>query len=112
GHGAYPDGFTFDAEGNIWVTLIIRNGLGVISRGGDYHVVYEEPKTAAIDNLVNAIGARVAGVATMRACGGDHLPFPTRIAFGGRDGRSAYVGSLATPHIFTFQSPVAGERRS
>ena len=112
GHGAYPDGFTFDAEGNIWVTLIIRNGLAVISREGDYHVVYEEPKAAAIDNLVDAIAAGVADVATMRACIGERLPFPTSIAFGGKDRRTAYVGSLATPHVFTFRSPVAGETRS
>ncbi len=111
GHGAYPDGFTFDADGNIWLTLIIRNGLAVISREGDYHVVYEEPKTAAIDKLVEAITGRVADVNTMRACIGERLPFPTSIAFGGEDGRTAYVGSLATPHIFTFRSPVAGERR-
>jgi gluconolactonase len=112
GHGAYPDGFAFDAEGNIWLTLIIRNGLAVITKEGNYHVVYEEPKTAAIDNLVNAISARAADVNTMRACIGERLPFPTSIAFGGNDGRTAYVGSLATPHIFTFRSPVAGERRS
>jgi gluconolactonase len=112
GHGAYPDGFAFDAEGNIWLTLIIRNGLAVISKDGDYHVVYEEPNATAIDKLVDAIEARAADVSTMRACVGERLPFPTSIAFGGQDGRTAYVGSLATPHIFTFRSPVAGARRS
>ena len=112
GHGAYPDGFAFDAEDNIWLTLIIRNGLAVITRDGDYHIVYEEPKTAAIDTLVEAIRTRAADVDKMRACIGERLPFPTSIAFGGKDGRTAYVGSLATPHIFTFQSPVAGVARS
>ena len=112
GHGAYPDGFAFDAEGNIWLTLIIRNGLAVITRDGDCHVMYEEPKNAAIDKLVEAIKARDADVDTMRACIGERLPFPTSIAFGGKDNRTAYVGSLATPHIFTFRSPVAGARRS
>lgn len=108
GHGAYPDGFAFDAEGNIWLTLIIRNGLGVICRDGDYHVVFESPKPAAIDRLVAAIRARTADVAVMRPCMGETLPFPTSIAFGGDDGRTAYVGSLAAPHIFTFRSPVSG----
>src|SRR5918995_129687 len=84
GHGAYPDGFAFDAEGNIWLTLIIRNGLAVITREGDYHVVYEEPKTAAIDKLVDSIKARAADVDTMRSCIGERLPFPTSIAFGGK----------------------------
>jgi gluconolactonase len=112
GHGAYPDGFTFDAEGNIWLTLIIRNGLAVITPDGDYHVVYEEPRTAAIDKLVDAIAARAADLTTMRACIGERLPFPTSIAFGGSDGRTAFVGSLATPHIFTFRAPVGGGMRS
>ena len=112
GHGAYPDGFNFDAEGNIWVTLIIRNGLGVIGKDGHYHVVYEEPKLTAIDQLAAAIKTRTADLPSMRACIGERLPFPTSIAFGGKDGRTAYVGSLATPHIFTFTSPVAGHSRS
>jgi gluconolactonase len=111
GHGAYPDGFTFDAEGNIWLTLIIRNGLAVITKDGDYHIIYEEPQAAAIDKLVEAIEARVADVTIMRACIGERLPFPTSIAFGGKDARTAYVGSLATPHIFTFRSPIAGGKR-
>jgi gluconolactonase len=110
GHGAYPDGFTFDEEGNLWLTLIIRNGIAVISRSGEYHVVYEEPQNAAIDQLVAAIKAKTADVTVMRACIGERLPFPTSIAFGGKDRRTAYVGSLATPHIFTFRSPVAGAR--
>jgi hypothetical protein len=84
----------------------------VITHEGDYHVVYEEPKTAAIDMLVASIKARAADVDTMRACIGERLPFPTSIAFGGKDGRTAYVGSLATPHIFTFRAPVAGAARS
>src|SRR5438552_9517367 len=28
GTGAAVDGFTFDANGNLWVTLVLRNGLG------------------------------------------------------------------------------------
>jgi gluconolactonase len=108
GHGAYPDGFAFDAEGNIWLTLIIRNGIGVIAANGDYHVVYEEPNVEEVDALVSSIAAGAADLAAMSACMGSKLPFPTSLAFGGDDGRTVFVGSLAAPHLFTFQSPVAG----
>ena len=44
GTGAAIDGFSFDAEGNLWVTLVLRNGLGIITPDGDYHVVIEDPR--------------------------------------------------------------------
>jgi gluconolactonase len=44
GTGAAIDGFTFDVEGNLWVTLVLRNGLGIITTDGDYHVVFEDPR--------------------------------------------------------------------
>jgi gluconolactonase len=28
GRGGFVDGFSFDAEGNLWVTTVVRNGLG------------------------------------------------------------------------------------
>lgn len=111
GHGAYPDGFAFDAEGNIWLTLIIRNGIGVIDRSGAFHTVYEEPQTDAVERLVTSIGAKAADLDAMRACMGKHLPFPTSLAFGGPDGKTVFVGSLASPHLFTFRAPVAGAPR-
>jgi gluconolactonase len=36
------------------------------------------------------------------------LILPTSLAFGGVDGRDAYVGSLAFDHLVTFRSPVPG----
>lgn len=111
GHGAFPDGFAFDVEGNIWLTLIIRNGIGVIAANGDYHVVYEDPATAEVDTLVASIAAGEADLAAMGACMKGALPFPTSLAFGGDDGRTVFVGSLAAPHLFTFRSPVAGAPR-
>lgn len=111
GYGAYPDGFAFDTEGNIWLTLVIRNGIGVIDRSGTFHVVFEEPQTAAIERLVESIAVGAADLKTMRSCIGRDLPFPTSLAFGGTDGRTVYIGSLAGPHLLTFRAPVAGAPR-
>src|SRR5579872_1928272 len=44
GIGGFVDGFTFDADGNIWVTTVLRNGVGIIMPDGDYHVVFEDAR--------------------------------------------------------------------
>jgi gluconolactonase len=108
GHGAYPDGFSFDALGNVWVTIVSRNGLSVISEDGDLHTLYEEPKLDAVDAMVDAMEAKTATVEHFIACAGETLALPTSLAFGGVDRCTVYVGTLALPHLLSFRSPVAG----
>ena len=108
GHGALPDGFNFDQDGNVWVTIISRNGIVVVSEDGDMHTIYEEPKLEAVDAMVAALRQETATPEHLIACAGEKLNLPTSLAFGGADGRTVYVGSLGLPHIVTFNSPVAG----
>ena len=111
GYGAFPDGFAFDAEGNIWVTLITRNAIAVIDREGVLHTVFEEANEPALKRLVDAIAAGNGTRELMAACFGPTLKLPTSLAFGGRDGRTVYVGSLAGNTLATFEAPVAGAPR-
>lgn len=108
GYGAFPDGFAFDADGNIWLTLITRNAIAIIDRTGALHTVFEEVNQAALTKLVDAVGASRATRDLMAACFGPTLKLPTSLAFGGPDGRTAYVGSLAGSTLATFRAPVAG----
>ena len=108
GHGALPDGFIFDAEGNIWVTVVSRNGIVVVSSDGESHTIYEEPNLAAVDTMVTALQQKTATTEHLVACAGGKLNLPTSLSFGGTDGRTVYVGSLGLPHLVTFKSPVAG----
>ena len=108
GHGALPDGFNFDQDGNVWVTIITRNGIMVISEDGETRTIYEEPKPGAVDALVIALQQKTATTEHLIACAGEKLNLPTSLAFGGPDRRTVYVGSLGLPHLVTFQSPVAG----
>ena len=113
GHGAIPDGFAFDADGNVWVTLITRNAIVVIDAGGALHTVYEEVKPKAVDVVAKSMRERsfgLLGLLRIAACRGRTLGLPTSLAFGGDDSRTVYVGSLALPHLLTFRSPVAGLR--
>ena len=82
--GARTDGIAFDAEGNLWVTEVGKNGLYVISPDGRCHKVFEDPKGAVID-------------------------FPASVAFAGPDLRTAYIGSIRMKRLAQFRAPVAGE---
>ena len=81
--GAIIDGIALDEQGNVWATEVKFNSILVITPQGRVHTVFQDPK-------------------------GEHLVFPTSIAFGGPDRRTAYIGSLRQKHLATFRSPVAG----
>jgi gluconolactonase len=108
GYGALPDGFIFDAEGNVWVTIVSRNGIVVVSADGTTHTIYEEPNLEAVDAMVIAMQENTATTEHLIACAGKKLNLPTSLSFGGADGHTLYVGSLGLPHLITFNSPVAG----
>ena len=82
--GAIVDGIAFDADGNLWVTEVSRNGLYVITPEGQCHCVFQDPS-------------------------GETLQFPASITFGGADLRTAYIGSIRMNRLGVFRSPVAGE---
>jgi sugar lactone lactonase YvrE len=107
GRGALPDGFTFDAAGNVWITLINQNGLCVIDRHGDVHFVYRDMDEQAVEILAAGVEHRNGTVDHLVACASQSGPLrlPTSLAFGGADGRTAYVGTLLSPHLPTFRLP-------
>jgi gluconolactonase len=108
GLGAYVDGFTIDAEGNLWVTTVVRNGVGVIDTSGDWHVVFEDPREDVLATFEGKLAEGTAAPEDMAAAVGPTLQFPTSVCFAGDDLRTAYVGSLAMPRLPTFRSPVPG----
>lgn len=108
GTGAAVDGFTFDADGNLWVTLVLRNGLGIITTDGDYHVVIEDAREDVLKGFEEKIANGTAQPSDMLMAAGPNLQFITSLAFGGPDLRTAYLGSLAMSSLPTFQAPVAG----
>ncbi|HZR41846.1 MAG TPA: SMP-30/gluconolactonase/LRE family protein [Ktedonobacteraceae bacterium] len=108
GAGAVTDGFTFDADGNIWVTTPLRNGVGIITTDGDYHVVFEEANEPLLKTFDERVASGTTQPSDMLATAGKTLQFTTSVTFGGPDLRTVYVGSLAMPHLPTFRSPVPG----
>jgi len=108
GRGAYVDGFAFDAEGNIWVTLLVRNEVVVITPDGDVYTILSDVNEAAIDNAEAKMEDGTLTPMDMFACAGAHLQLPASITFGGPDLRTVYLGSLGMNRLPTFRSPVPG----
>jgi len=108
GLGAAVDGFAFDAEGNIWVTIVLRNGFGIITSDGDYHVVIEDPREDVLSSFEEKIASGTAQPSDMAMSAGPNLQFITSVTFGGPDLSTVYLGSLAMSRLPTFRSPIPG----
>jgi len=109
GVGAAVDGFTFDAHGNIWVTTVLRNGVGIITPDGDYHVIFEDANEALLATFEQKIAAGQAEPADMAATAGKTLQLVTSVTFGGPDLQTVYIGSLVMSRLPTFRSPIPGQ---
>lgn len=77
------DGCAFDAEGNLWVTLVLANKIVAIHPDGTVTTVIEDPD-------------------------GSFLNGPTSIAWGGDDMRDVYIGSITAPYVLKGRSSVPG----
>src|SRR6266849_811396 len=108
GLAAVVDGFAFDAEGNVWVTTVLRNGVGIITTDGDYHVVFEEANEPLLATFYEKTAAGTGQLADMAATVGKTLQLVTSVTFAGPDLRTVYVGSLGMNRLPTFRSPVPG----
>ncbi len=85
GRLGFPDGIAFDEAGNLWVTFPVANALGFIDPQGRLRIVVEDPDGAVIRR-------------------------PANICFGGKDRRTAFIGSLAGNNIPCFDVPYPGMR--
>jgi sugar lactone lactonase YvrE len=77
------DGCGFDADGNLWVTLLGANRIVAITPALDVVTVVEDPEGAVLQS-------------------------PTSVAWGGDDRRDLYIGSLFGTHVVKTRSTVAG----
>lgn len=85
GLNGFPDGIAFDSAGNLWTTFPVWNAIGLITAEGNFLKVLEDPQ-------------------------GRMLRRPSNICFGGKDLKTAYIGSLGGSSICHFKVPYAGMR--
>ena len=106
--GGIPDGFAFDAFGNLWVTLILSERLIAITPEGDVLTLLDDGDAAAVANFERHFAVGTVTPELMATCKGTLAPWMASLTFGGPDLRIVYLGSLMGTTIPSFRSPVPG----
>lgn len=77
------DGCGFDADGNLWVTLVLANKVVAITPDGEVVTVLSDPEGKLMRN-------------------------PTNVSWGGADLSDLYIGSVSTDYVLKLKSPIPG----
>lgn len=104
----FPDGFAFDACGNLWITLIMSDKLIALTPEGDVLSLLDDGNPAATAELNRHYASKTVTPAIMQAAKGTLAPWMASLTFGGPDLRTVFLGSLMGTTIPYFRSPVAG----
>ena len=108
GHGTFPDGLTFDAESQVWITSVVSNRIIRVAPDGAQQLMLEDADAAHVDECEQAYLSGTMGRPHLDKTPGRVLRNVSSLAFGGPDLRTAYVGCLLGDAIAVFDSPVAG----
>lgn len=79
----FPDGIAFDDAGNLWIAFPTLNLVGYLTPKGEFEPYLEDPHRRVLQR-------------------------PANICFGGKERRTAYIGSLDGTTIPYFQVPHPG----
>lgn len=106
--GTYPDGFAYDANGEVWVASVVSNRLVHVAADGRQTVFLEDQDP----DLLREVDERHRNGRFDRADidrgATRELANMSSVAFGGPDLETLYLGSLAGNSIVTCRAPVAG----
>jgi gluconolactonase len=108
GKGAWPDGIAFDSYGNLWGTMVYSDKLFVLTPEGDLRVLLDEGDPQKVAALEQAVQWNQVTEEVLFATGQGIAPWMASVTFGGKDLRTAYIGSLKGKRIPYFRAPVAG----
>jgi sugar lactone lactonase YvrE len=106
--GGVPDGFAFDAHGNLWVTLVMYDRLIAITPEGRVLTLLDDGDATRNAELDRHFFAGTLTPEMMLANKGTLAPMMASVTFGGEDLRTVYLGSLQGTRIPYFRAPVAG----
>jgi len=108
GHGNFPDGLCFDAEGGLWMTSVVSNRIVYTAPDRRQHVVVEEVEPAQLEEVEAAYQAGIMGRQHLDSIRTRVMKSLSSMAFGGPDLRTGYLGNLLDDRIYSFRTPVAG----
>jgi sugar lactone lactonase YvrE len=106
--GGIPDGFAFDAHGNLWVTLVRYDRLIAITPEGEVLMLLDDGGPANAAEIDRQFCAGTFAPNTMPHAGGALAPWMASVTFGGPDLQTVFLGSLKGTTIPYFRSPVPG----
>lgn len=106
----FPDGFAFDAFGNLWVTLIFTDVLIAITPDGEVLTLLDDSNAETKKKLFDAFKANEINGDILGSIHGTVAPWMASLTFGGADLSTVYLGSLRGTTIPYFKSPVAGQK--
>ena len=106
--GGIPDGFAFDALGNLWITLVMYDRLIALTPDGEILTLLDDGPPGQAAELDRDFHARKLTPERMLAAGGTLARWMASVTFGGPDLRTVYLGSLMGTTIPYFRSPVPG----
>lgn len=106
--GGIPDGFAFDAAGNLWITLILSERLVALTPDGELLTLLDDGRPDALAAFDAHWAAGTVTPEAMHACKGTLAPWMASLTFGGPDLRTVYLGSLLGTTLPCFRSPVPG----
>jgi sugar lactone lactonase YvrE len=107
GHGCFPDGFAFDASGAIWLTSLISNRLLRVDEGA-VETILEDVNCEHVEGVERAFVSCQMRREHLGPIPGTTLQQLTSVAFGGREGRTVYLGSLHASCLYRFTANVRG----
>ncbi|MFC3531227.1 SMP-30/gluconolactonase/LRE family protein [Vogesella facilis] len=107
--GGFPDGFAFDAYGNLWITLILTERLIALTPEGEVLTLLDDGNPEALAIYEQHYQAGTTTPELMGACKGTLAPMMASLTFGGPDLQTVYLGSLAGDRLPFFRAPVAGQ---
>ena len=108
GQGAYPDGITFDAYGNLWGTMVYSDKVFVITPDGEGKILLDMGDHEKVQALDDAFYSSQVTKEVLFATGRGIAPWTASVTFGGHDLKTVYIGSLRGSAIPYYSSPVAG----
>lgn len=106
----FPDGFAFDAFGNLWITLVMADRLIALTPEGDVLTLLDDGNPEATKRLDQHYEARTLTPQIMADAAGTLAPWMASVTFGGPDLQTVYLGSLRGTTLPAFRAPVAGLR--
>jgi len=106
--GGVPDGFAFDAFGNLWITLVMSDRLIALTPDRKVLTLLDDGNPERVAELDRRFHARTLTPDFMLGTKGTIAPWMASVTFGGPDLRTVYLGSLMGTTLPYFRSPVPG----